>query len=41
MKMARHQCYEEALRMSKYFSVAADLEYDQPNQQGQSEDTRL
>ena len=34
-------CYEEALRMSKYFSVAADLEYDQPNQQGQSEDTRL
>ena len=35
-------CYQEALRMSKYFSVAADLEkYYQPNQQGQSEDTRL
>ena len=34
-------CYEEALRMSKYFSVAADLEYDQPNQEGQIEDTRL
>lgn len=34
-------CYEQALRMSKYFSVAADLDYDHPNQQGQSEDTKL
>ena len=34
-------CYEQALRMSKYFTVAADLEYDQPNQEGQIEDTRL
>ena len=34
-------CYEQALRMSKYFTVAADLEYDQTNQEGQIEDTRL
>ena len=34
-------CYEQALRMSKYFTVAADLQYDQTNQEGQIEDTRL